>query len=718
MCKGYDLGPTAPIPWRAKKLRGTQLPCITVREAHYTRVLNAVLGSKTDWWCKLLLPAAAASAADIDSIGTPLTTASAGPAAPAAATTVANRWRAEAAAALEDMDLAYDLAWRYGRIDCNSSESLAAVRARTGWRGRGCDGPCGQINFPGRRFACRTCPTRFDLCATCFADPAVPHDPTHTFAALRLPIEFPETEEDARESARAAAEFMIEELTDIAARAMLRYATPRCADEAVAWPTASHGVIVSDNAVPEALRRRIADLAEPLVANSLEAGRWHPGSDRQVLDLVHPSDYPLCFRRTLFSSTPGAIVGDSVAYSQKPARHPSRYGMRHVGTHDDADVSGSFVWLPSEFRVAADGTVAIESYLNNLDEKEHPELVQVIAEVFERILPMLECAIGSAQAEPNGRRQGASYSESSFTEETKGWKPSEDFIRKHVFLSTRFGSATTPPEMLAAGTSEWIPERYLAEYEHMHRAVNVPRFPSEYHGSPISLHPQSLKNRTLQVVVKMSEIRLTPEKPSYSGGKWHLEGMYNEAIAATVLVYYNLDNIADSRVTFRHVYRVPRFQSENDRHLGLEKVYGFEVNAPELPSKGTRVTVTGDVRAAQGRAVAFPNFHQHRLEPFALADESRPGRRAVLAFFVVDPAVRIASTRDVPRQQRTLATRELSAALLDRLPLEVVGEIVKAAGATLSEAEAESVAQLVMLERSSGEVGGFADAYGISLCEH
>ncbi|KAI9322939.1 hypothetical protein DFJ73DRAFT_634681 [Zopfochytrium polystomum] len=447
---------------------------------------------------------------------------------------------------------------------------------------------------------------------------------------------------------------------------MLRYSTPRCKDEAVAWPTASHGVMVSDTAVPESLRRRIADFAEPLVAASLDAGRWHPGSDGLVLDLIHPSDYPLCFGRTLFSATPGAIVGESVVEA------PAKLERTRWGSTTEADLSYSFQWLPSEFRVSADGSVTIDSYVNNLDEKAHPELFQTIAEVFERVLPMLECTIGSADAMPDKRRDDASYSESSFSDE-----------------------------------SEWEPTR-------MYCAIRVPRFPSFFDRSPISLHPQNLRDTTLQVIVKMAEIRLTPDQPSYPGGKWHLEGMHNEAIAATALVYYNLDNIADSRVAFRHAYREQDFDYHQDCYYGIEKVYGFKSEY-----NSSRVRASGDVRAMHGRAVAFPNFHQHRVMPFELADKTRPGRRAVLAFFVVDPGVRIASTRDVPRQQTKWVVGELEEALgRGRLPVVAVGEIARAAGATWTEEEAGKVARLVMEERSSGQVGGFAEAYGISLCEH
>ena len=39
----------------------------------------------------------------------------------------------------------------------------------------------------------------------------------------------------------------------------------------------------------------------------------------------------------------------------------------------------------------------------------------------------------------------------------------------------------------------------------------------------------SLKGRTLQVIVKLANIVLTPEKPHYPGGTWHVEGLYQRS---------------------------------------------------------------------------------------------------------------------------------------------------------------------------------------------
>lgn len=48
-----------------------------------------------------------------------------------------------------------------------------------------------------------------------------------------------------------------------------------------------------------------------------------------------------------------------------------------------------------------------------------------------------------------------------------------------------------------------------------------------------------------------SLIELTPEKPDYNGGSWHIEGQLNERICASALYYYDSENISESFLAFR-----------------------------------------------------------------------------------------------------------------------------------------------------------------------
>lgn len=44
-----------------------------------------------------------------------------------------------------------------------------------------------------------------------------------------------------------------------------------------------------------------------------------------------------------------------------------------------------------------------------------------------------------------------------------------------------------------------------------------------------------LKRSTIQVILKLANIVLTPQKPEYGGGTWHAERMENEHIASTFI---------------------------------------------------------------------------------------------------------------------------------------------------------------------------------------
>ena len=46
----------------------------------------------------------------------------------------------------------------------------------------------------------------------------------------------------------------------------------------------------------------------------------------------------------------------------------------------------------------------------------------------------------------------------------------------------------------------------------------------------------------LQIIVKLANIHLTPEKPTYGGGSWHVEGQLNESMQVSL----SPDRVAES----------------------------------------------------------------------------------------------------------------------------------------------------------------------------
>lgn len=91
---------------------------------------------------------------------------------------------------------------------------------------------------------------------------------------------------------------------------------------------------------------------------------WHPGSNEQVRDLVHPSMY--CYVKGVSKLKDGSV--------EKECEEEKRYQ-----------------WLPSEFKIT-DNNVKITSYINNLN---NPNMVPLLEESFQQFLPTLRKVIGS-----------------------------------------------------------------------------------------------------------------------------------------------------------------------------------------------------------------------------------------------------------------------------------------------------------------------------------
>ncbi|KAI8821261.1 uncharacterized protein EV422DRAFT_505975 [Fimicolochytrium jonesii] len=80
-----------------------------------------------------------------------------------------------------------------------------------------------------------------------------------------------------------------------------------------------------------------------------------------------------------------------------------------------------------------------------------------------------------------------------------------------------------------------------------------------------------------QVIVKMANIELTPEKPGYPGGSLHLEGTAREDIVATGIYYYSIDNITTSRLSFQSAFDSEEgvnWDYEQDDHVEINEILG------------------------------------------------------------------------------------------------------------------------------------------------
>ncbi|KAJ7705346.1 hypothetical protein B0H17DRAFT_920489, partial [Mycena rosella] len=396
-------------------------------------------------------------------------------------------------------------------------------------------------------------------------------------------------------------------------------------------------------------------VARPVTDIPDESKDWHPGSNGQVLDLVHPSLYPIIYGRTLAGSNlQPPQLGDS--------EHYANYAL-----------SSRFCWLPSDFSVdATDGLAKLVSpYINNLHPTTHKPLYRIIESVLSAFIPVFERVLSQI----NGQDQ--------------------DLYRDVPPGSGRIKVERTKLLDEAPKTFPEAHEEYTGELEKM-------------------IVPYSLKGKTIQCIIKLANIRLTPENPEYKGGSWHVEGMFNERIVASGIYYYEEDNISESRLAFR-VTTGPPVYHEQDDELCMDILYGMKRHA-----------TPGQITSA-GRALAWPNIYQHRVAPFSLVDRTKPGHRKILALFLVDPSIApIPSATTVPPQQADWAFAAMEDAradpgsLFSRLPPELSNAIrERLPDAFVARAEAEEYRLRLMKERTRlVEVHDRKLSHSFNMCEH
>ncbi|MFE2263157.1 DUF4246 domain-containing protein [Streptomyces griseosporeus] len=365
--------------------------------------------------------------------------------------------------------------------------------------------------------------------------------------------------------------------------------------------SAVDGVWQSDALVDDKLRSRLREAVRVLEDVPEAEKDWHPGSDGQVLDLVHPS---------LF-----CLVRDVSGAPERAWQNPTDRYSKH-------EFSEKFQWLPTDVDVSDDGEVTFRSYVNNVHPERHHELASVLPDLFARFLPLWENVLTDLRHPRPLRIEADPY----------GWYDSEPEYPDR--------SSYSDDEAHAEAVSAW--EEAQDDWWENRRPVvpdapefTAPEVPGE--GARVGL-----RGRRLQVIVKVASVHLTPDKPEYPGGSWHVEGMLNERIVSTGIYYFDSENITESRLSFRAALDDPHYEQNDDN--GMREVYGLE-NEDALNQ------VLGSAATPQGRCLAFPNILQHRVGSFRLADPTRPGHRKILAFFLVDPSEQIVSTSDVPPQQ-------------------------------------------------------------------
>ncbi|KAJ2933515.1 hypothetical protein H1R20_g3586, partial [Candolleomyces eurysporus] len=336
-------------------------------------------------------------------------------------------------------------------------------------------------------------------------------------------------------------------------------------------------VYKSDTAVSEETKLALQKAVRVLEDVPESQKDWHPGSDGKVLDLVHPSMFPL-----IYGKSKVLPVGARVTTLEDCIKRCGEGDVLTADTsnrlEDDNAWSDQFQWLPCEVDISGEKP-RILTYINSLHPEHHRELYSLIEDIIHASIPLWErTVIPSNDLGSTPKR--IEY----------------DFCKYDVPIED---GEDDPLER----EMEWIERNKVLE-------------PTErFNAKILKRNPLSFKDRfgefPLQVIVKLANIELTPENPEYEGGTWHVEGK----------------------------------RQEEDYDVFLDDVFG-------LNNWSDSIQNIGSIDTREGRLITFPSILQYQVEPFQLADPTKPGHRKILALFLVDPNVRVISTADVPCQRQ------------------------------------------------------------------
>ncbi|KAI0366059.1 hypothetical protein BV20DRAFT_688499 [Pilatotrama ljubarskyi] len=481
----------------------------------------------------------------------------------------------------------------------------------------------------------------------------------------------------------------------------LRYLANHRDEETGISKTTIPMVYESTALIPAALKCALLSLTEQLEDIPEEEKDWHPGSNNQVLDLIHPSLFCLRLGRSfVYDPQPGhtdplrQLTLDQY-FSRRPdiGRRTEDVWQRRHGDSlllFDYTVSKAYQWLPTDFAVSDDGQVRPKGYINNLHPERHSAAYETISSALKWFIPLFERVISDQLSPPPPPI---------FPIEPQMWYDHPE--------------AQWPEDM------DHGPE--LEEWERVH---HWPLIPDAVPFQPPDADERAtlrLKGRTIQVIVKMANIVLTPDNPTYPGGSWHVEGMANEKVVATGIYYYGSENITESKLMFRAAVGDGQsmgatfLEYEQWDHRGYLTVYGI-TNDMALNQQLGHITATED------KCIAFPNIYQHRVAPFELADRSRPGHRKILAFFLVDPLTPVHSTSTVPPQQADWYRDVVcGSSAFRKLPAELVEMILRyVLESTITTEEAMADRLELMEERAQFVTTHNADLFEaqFAMCEH
>ncbi|ENH75536.1 hypothetical protein FOC1_g10005510 [Fusarium oxysporum f. sp. cubense race 1] len=360
-------------------------------------------------------------------------------------------------------------------------------------------------------------------------------------------------------------------------------------------------IIKSDSFIDENLRRDLNRACYTLWKDQEGNVDWHPRSNDMVQNLIHPSMHNSVYDRSPFIQD--EVVGVSNALDFMGKGEPVRGQTPLVRENEFRSQFGigsgkvlpeywsdKYQWLPANVEFRQDGSAEFTSYVNNLHPTKFPEIYRTIERLVERVIPAWDHCLREFprfgdEAFAGRDKSRFEWMHEAFDEDDDLWTPE---------MNEGLPPLTPNVDDEAMAEVKWVKYRDAI--------LPDPKSFEEIDYTPKQSLQEKFKKDGLQIIVKMVSIELTPEKPGFSAGSWHLEGQMNEKIAATALYYFDSENVTPSRLSFR---------------MQTSSVYGTDLGAQGGFARSC-VQSYGDVGTPEGRLLAFPNVFQHRVSSFKL----------------------------------------------------------------------------------------------------
>lgn len=256
------------------------------------------------------------------------------------------------------------------------------------------------------------------------------------------------------------------------------------------------GVLRSDTAVSKDVQEALKEAVKPFENASEDQKDYHPGSDNKVVDLVHPSLFPVVYGRTRVLADKVIGLDDCLSYVGQgdlvPIPSPETCGHLEQGRRPFSD---KFQWLPCDVDLLDNGDCRIVSYINNAHPVRHKGLYEVVEKIISRAMPLWEKSLSQ------NKNVRIEYSKVEYGEHPEPEPEQSEDEDEDDFWDRHQAWRDSRPIILPEPGKFEVPE----EWEKLNMREHFP-------------------NTKMQVIVKLANIELTPETPSYDGGSWHIEG--------------------------------------------------------------------------------------------------------------------------------------------------------------------------------------------------